>query len=150
MPNFVLTLFQRGSRWLQNVAWESLAKGKEKSEGEQLCWNCVSVILVLQQLMKRALFLWQGLLYHHYELGKNSDPSKEPSEELKKALTVHPVSDPEQMYRLHRYFTEIELQKTYDEIAKLQVNWFSNVSYHPLYKQGHKTANYLLILKAWY
>lgn len=34
------------------------------------------------------------------------------------------MSDPEQMYRLHRYFTELELQKTYDEIAKLQVNWF--------------------------
>lgn len=43
---------------------------------------------------------------------------------MKQALTVHPVSDPEQMYRLHRYFTELELQKTYDEIAKLQVNWF--------------------------
>lgn len=55
-------------------------------------------------------------------LGKNSDPSKEQSEHLKQALTVHPVSDPEQMYRLHRYFTEIELQKTYDEIAKLQVS----------------------------
>lgn len=43
---------------------------------------------------------------------------------MKQALTVHPVSDPEQMYRLHRYFTELELQKTYDEIAKLQVNRF--------------------------
>lgn len=65
---------------------------------------------------------FQGLHYHHYELAKNSDPSKEYSEQFKNALTVHPVSDPEQMYRLHRYFTEIELQKTYDEIAKLQVS----------------------------
>lgn len=64
----------------------------------------------------------QGLRYNHFMLGKNSDPSKEQSEHLKQALTVHPVSDPEQMYRLHRYFTEIELQKTYDEIAKLQVS----------------------------
>uniref|UniRef100_A0A673AWB2 Hexosyltransferase n=1 Tax=Sphaeramia orbicularis TaxID=375764 RepID=A0A673AWB2_9TELE len=31
------------------------------------------------------------------------------------------------MYRLHRYFTEIELQKTYDEIAKLQAE-IKNVS----------------------
>lgn len=70
---------------------------------------------------------YEGLHYHHYELGKNSDPSKEQSEQLKNALTVHPVSDPEQMYRLHRYFTEIELQKTYDEIAKLQAE-IKNVS----------------------
>ncbi|XP_051259738.1 chondroitin sulfate synthase 2 [Dicentrarchus labrax] len=70
---------------------------------------------------------YEGLQYHHYELGKNSDPSKEQSEQFKKALTVHPVSDPEQMYRLHRYFTEIELQKTYDEIAKLQAE-IKNVS----------------------
>lgn len=70
---------------------------------------------------------YEGLHYHHYELAKNSDPSKEQSEEFKKALTVHPVSDPEQMYRLHRFFTEIELQKTYDEIAKLQAE-IKNVS----------------------
>ncbi|XP_061578999.1 chondroitin sulfate synthase 2 [Cololabis saira] len=63
---------------------------------------------------------YEGLEYHHYRLGKNSDPSKEQNEQLKKALTVHPVSDPEQMYRLHRYFSEIELQKIYDEIATLQ------------------------------
>ncbi|KAM6955935.1 chondroitin sulfate glucuronyltransferase [Lycodopsis pacificus] len=69
----------------------------------------------------------QGLQYNHYELGKNSDPTKEQSEQLKKALTVHPVSDPEQMYKLHRYFTELELQKTYDEIAKLQAE-IKNVS----------------------
>ncbi|XP_056288176.1 chondroitin sulfate glucuronyltransferase isoform X1 [Pseudoliparis swirei] len=70
---------------------------------------------------------YQGIQYYHYELGKNSDPSKEQSELFKKALTVHPVSDPDQMYRLHRYFTEIELQKTYDEISKLQAE-IKNVS----------------------
>lgn len=62
----------------------------------------------------------EGLHYYHYELEKNSDPSKEASEEFRRALTVHPVSDPEQMYRLHRFFTELELQRTYEEIAKLQ------------------------------
>ncbi|XP_049585149.1 chondroitin sulfate synthase 2 [Syngnathus scovelli] len=69
----------------------------------------------------------QGLHYHHYQLEKNSDPSKEQSEQFRIALTVHPVSDPEEMYRLHRHFTEIELQKTYDEIAKLQAE-IKNVS----------------------
>ncbi|XP_056145765.1 chondroitin sulfate synthase 2 [Lampris incognitus] len=69
----------------------------------------------------------EGLRYYHYELGKNSDPSKEENEHFRNALTVHPVSDPEQMYRLHKHFTEIELQKTYDEIAKLQAE-IRNVS----------------------
>lgn len=64
----------------------------------------------------------QGFQYHHYELGKNSDPSKEQSDDFEKALTVHPVSDPEQMYRLHKHFTQIELKRTYDEIVKLQVS----------------------------
>ncbi|KAG8000756.1 Chondroitin sulfate synthase 2 [Nibea albiflora] len=82
---------------------------------------------------------YEGLQYHHYELGKNSDPSKEQSEQFKKALTVHPVSDPEQMYRLHRYFTEIELQKTYDEIAKLQAE-IKNVSVVAF--EGNRTAQW--------
>lgn len=54
-------------------------------------------------------------------MGKNSDPSKEPSEELRGALTVHPVTDPQQMYRLHSFFTALELQRTYSEILRLQV-----------------------------
>ncbi|CAK6966328.1 chondroitin sulfate synthase 2 isoform X1 [Scomber scombrus] len=82
---------------------------------------------------------YEGLQYHHYELGKNSDPSKEQSEQFKKALTVHPVSDPEQMYRLHRYFTEIELQKTYDEIAKLQAE-IKNVSVVAF--EGNRSAHW--------
>lgn len=109
----------------KTVAREILAKeGKNKTEAQNndpATTFCVRPLF--QQLMERtSVFHRQGLSYHHYELGKNADPSKEPSEELKQALTVHPVSDPEQMYRLHRYFTELELQKTYDEIAKLQVN----------------------------
>lgn len=69
-----------------------------------------------------SCFCPQGRRYHRFELGKNSDPSKEPSQQLTAALTVHPVSDPEQMYRLHRFFTEIELQKAYGEIVRLQVS----------------------------
>lgn len=82
---------------------------------------------------------YEGLQYHHYELGKNSDLSKEQSDEFKKALTVHPVSDPEQMYRLHRHFTEIELQKTYDEIAKLQAE-IKNVS--AVAFEGNRSAHW--------
>ncbi|PWA31198.1 hypothetical protein CCH79_00002937 [Gambusia affinis] len=83
-----------------------------------------------------ALF---GLEYHHYELGKNSDPNKEQNEKFKRALTVHPVSDPEQMYRLHRCFSEIELQKTYNEIAKLQAE-IKNVSV--LAFEGNRSAQW--------
>uniref|UniRef100_A0A671SQV8 Hexosyltransferase n=1 Tax=Sinocyclocheilus anshuiensis TaxID=1608454 RepID=A0A671SQV8_9TELE len=70
---------------------------------------------------------FEGQKYYYYEMGKNSDPSKEDNVQFKNALTVHPVSDPEQMYRLHKHFTEIELQKTYEEIKKLQVE-IKNVS----------------------
>ncbi|XP_016412873.1 chondroitin sulfate synthase 2-like isoform X2 [Sinocyclocheilus rhinocerous] len=70
---------------------------------------------------------FEGQKYYYYEMGKNSDPSKEDNVQFKNALTVHPVSDPEQMYRLHKHFTEIELQKTYEEIEKLQAE-IKNVS----------------------
>ncbi|XP_061698282.1 chondroitin sulfate synthase 2 [Syngnathoides biaculeatus] len=82
---------------------------------------------------------FEGLEYHHYQLEKNSDPSKEESEQFRRALTVHPVSDPEQMYRLHRHFTEIELQKTYDEIAKIQAE-IKNVSVDAF--DGSRTAQW--------
>ncbi|KAM9343021.1 chondroitin sulfate synthase 2 [Pholidichthys leucotaenia] len=84
---------------------------------------------------------YEGLQYHHYELGKNSDPTKEQSEQFRNALTVHPVSDPEQIYRLHRYFTQIELQKTYDEIAKLQAE-IKNVSVVAF--EGNRSAQWPL------
>lgn len=70
---------------------------------------------------------FEGQKYYYYEMGKNSDPSKEDNVQFNNALTVHPVSDPEQMYRLHKHFTEIELQKTYEEIEKLQAE-IKNVS----------------------
>lgn len=82
---------------------------------------------------------YEGRQYQHYELGKNSDPKKEQSQEFKNALTVHPVSDPDLMYRLHRYFTELELQKTYDEIAKLQAE-IKNVSVVAF--EGNRSAHW--------
>ncbi|XP_072425743.1 chondroitin sulfate glucuronyltransferase-like [Chiloscyllium punctatum] len=59
--------------------------------------------------------------YRSFQLGKNTDPDKEDSTEFKKAFTVHLVPDPTLMYRLHRRFSEIELEKTYKEIEELQV-----------------------------
>ncbi|XP_033842755.1 chondroitin sulfate synthase 2 [Periophthalmus magnuspinnatus] len=81
----------------------------------------------------------EGLHYYHFELKKNSDPSKEASEEFKRALTVHPVPDPEQMYRLHRFFTQLELQRTYEEIAKLQEE-IKNVSVEAF--EGNRSAHW--------
>ncbi|KAG7282925.1 hypothetical protein CRUP_018425 [Coryphaenoides rupestris] len=69
----------------------------------------------------------EGLKYYHYKLDKDSDPYKEDDEQFRNALTVHPVSEPEQMYRLHKHFTQLELQRTYNEIAKLQAE-IKNVS----------------------
>jgi len=43
------------------------------------------------------------------------------NDEFRNALTVHPVTSAEFMYHLHKHFTEIELQRTYKEIEKLQV-----------------------------
>lgn len=70
---------------------------------------------------------YEDLHYDHFEMGKNSDLSKELNEQFLSTLTVHPVADPEQMYRLHKHFTEIELQKSYEEIEKLQAE-IKNVS----------------------
>ncbi|XP_030641841.1 chondroitin sulfate synthase 2 isoform X2 [Chanos chanos] len=73
---------------------------------------------------------YEGLEYHHYESGESVDYSKE-AEQFEYVLTVHPVSDPEHMYRLHKLFTHIELQKTYKEIEKLQaeIKNLSEVAY---------------------
>ncbi|XP_069502119.1 chondroitin sulfate glucuronyltransferase [Ambystoma mexicanum] len=62
----------------------------------------------------------QGLQYHFFELGKNADPDKEESVEFHKAFTVHPVTEVTLMYRLHKRFSEIELESTYQEIQQLQ------------------------------
>lgn len=55
------------------------------------------------------------------------------------AITVHPVTSAELMYRLHKQFSEIELQRTYEEIEKLQVS-----KYDVIYKCTHNM--YVLIL----
>lgn len=61
--------------------------------------------------------------YRYFELGKNADPEREDSLQFKNAFTVHPVSDPNLMYRLHKRFSQIELELTYLQIQQLQVGW---------------------------
>ncbi|KAK2514086.1 chondroitin sulfate glucuronyltransferase [Columba guinea] len=63
----------------------------------------------------------QGQHYHTYELAKNTEPEKEEEEELQAALAVHPVSDMTLMYRLHKHFSRIQLDRTYQEIQDLQM-----------------------------
>ncbi|XP_055363731.1 chondroitin sulfate glucuronyltransferase isoform X2 [Betta splendens] len=63
----------------------------------------------------------QGMTYYYFELGKNADPEREDSAEFKNAFTVHPVSEPNLMYRLHKRFSQIELEWTYLQIQQLQM-----------------------------
>lgn len=61
------------------------------------------------------------MTYRYFELGKNADPEREDSTQFKSAFTVHPVSEPNLMYRLHKRFSQIELEWTYLQIQQLQV-----------------------------
>ncbi|XP_072307157.1 chondroitin sulfate glucuronyltransferase [Eucyclogobius newberryi] len=63
----------------------------------------------------------QEMTYRYFELGKNADPEREDSPQFKKAFTVHPVSEPNLMYRLHKRFSHIELDWTYGQIQQLQI-----------------------------
>ncbi|XP_007234628.3 chondroitin sulfate synthase 2 [Astyanax mexicanus] len=73
----------------------------------------------------------EGLHYNYFEIEKDMEwktMSVEENHHFQDALSVHPVSSPEQMYHLHRYFTKRELQKTYEEIKKLQAE-IKNISH---------------------
>ncbi|KAK5849878.1 hypothetical protein PBY51_014177 [Eleginops maclovinus] len=63
----------------------------------------------------------QEMTYRYFELGKNADPEREDSIQFKNAFTVHPISEPNLMYRLHKRFSQIELERTYQQIQQLQV-----------------------------
>ncbi|TNN41630.1 Chondroitin sulfate glucuronyltransferase [Liparis tanakae] len=66
----------------------------------------------------------QEMTYRYFELGKNADPEREDGAQFKNAFTVHPISEPNLMYRLHKRFSQIELEWTYLQIQQLQViNW---------------------------
>ncbi|XP_056290763.1 chondroitin sulfate glucuronyltransferase [Pseudoliparis swirei] len=63
----------------------------------------------------------QEMTYRYFELGKNADPEREDGVQFKNAFTVHPISEPNLMYRLHKRFSQIELEWTYRQIQQLQV-----------------------------
>lgn len=62
----------------------------------------------------------QGQQYRSFELAKNRDPEKEGSSAFLSAFAVHPVSDGTLMYRLHKRFSALELERAYSEIEQLQ------------------------------
>ncbi|KAF4112015.1 chondroitin sulfate synthase 2 [Onychostoma macrolepis] len=80
---------------------------------------------------------YEGLNYNYFTMENNMDLSRMGNDGFQNALTVHPVTSAELMYRLHKHFTEIELQKTYEEIEKLQSE-IKNVS--ELAADGNKSA----------
>lgn len=61
------------------------------------------------------------MTYYYFELQKNADPEREDSIQFKNAFTVHPVSEPALIYRLHKRYSQIELDWTYAQIQQLQV-----------------------------
>lgn len=64
----------------------------------------------------------QGQQYRSFELAKNRDPEKEGSAAFLSAFAVHPVSEGTLMYRLHKRFSALELERAYSEIEQLQVS----------------------------
>ncbi|XP_001923418.1 chondroitin sulfate synthase 2 [Danio rerio] len=80
---------------------------------------------------------YEGVNYNYFRMENNMDFLRMENDRFQKALTVHPVSSADLMYRLHKHFTEIELQRTYEEIEKLQSE-IKNVS--EVAADGNKSA----------
>ncbi|KAG6926043.1 chondroitin polymerizing factor 2 [Chelydra serpentina] len=78
----------------------------------------------------------QGQHYHSYELAKNADLEKEEGEDFQAALTVHPVSEGTLMYRLHKHFSRIQLDRAYQEIQQLQMQIRNLTSLTPAREVG--------------
>ncbi|KAF1539934.1 Chondroitin sulfate glucuronyltransferase, partial [Eudyptula albosignata] len=78
----------------------------------------------------------QGQHYHTYELAKNTEPEKEEEEEFQAAFAVHPVSDMTLMYRLHKHFSRIQLDRAYQEIQDLQMQIRNLTSLTPAGETG--------------
>ncbi|XP_050798498.1 chondroitin sulfate glucuronyltransferase isoform X2 [Gopherus flavomarginatus] len=78
----------------------------------------------------------QGQHYHSYELAKNADLEKEEGEDFQAALTVHPVSEGTLMYRLHKHFSRIQLDRAYQEIQQLQMQIRNLTSLTPAREGG--------------
>ncbi|XP_059182591.1 chondroitin sulfate glucuronyltransferase [Centropristis striata] len=76
---------------------------------------------IIDYLGLSCVEVYQEMTYRYFELGKNADPEREDSLQFKNAFTVHPISEPNLMYRLHKRFSQIELEWTYLQIQQLQV-----------------------------
>lgn len=63
---------------------------------------------------------YEGLNYNYFSLENNMDLLTVETDGFQNALTVYPVTSAELIYRLHKQFSQIELQRTYEEIEKLQ------------------------------
>ncbi|KAM8933783.1 chondroitin sulfate synthase 2 [Pelodytes ibericus] len=87
----------------------------------------------------------EGIRYRYFELGKNADPERENDPRFKNAFTAHPVLDPVQMYRLHKHFAHLELERTYQEIEQLQLE-IKNAS--SLSVDGEQSATWPLGIQA--
>lgn len=69
-----------------------------------------------------GFMILQGQQYRSFELAKNRDPETERSLAFLSAFAVHPVSEGTLMYRLHKRFSALELERAYSEIEQLQVS----------------------------
>lgn len=63
----------------------------------------------------------EAMIFHSFNIEKNDlDVEKETSDDFTTALTVANVKDPMLMYKLHKRFSQIEIDKTYKEIEEIQ------------------------------
>ncbi|XP_056440131.1 chondroitin sulfate glucuronyltransferase [Gadus chalcogrammus] len=83
---------------------------------------------IIDYLGLTCLEVYQEMRYQYFELGKNADPEREDSPQFRNALAVHPVSEPSLMYRLHKRFSQMELEWTYQQIEQLQMQ-INNLSH---------------------
>lgn len=99
--------------WVLQSVWK---------EGQTCVWGEEKLLCKLKFHASLCGFcLLQGQHYRTYELAKNTEPEKEEEEDFQAALAVHPVSDMTLMYRLHKQFSRIQLDRVYQEIQDLQV-----------------------------
>ena len=69
-----------------------------------------------------VLFFSQAseLFYHFSKDDEANIMSLIKERKLVHAITLHPINDPVTMYKIHRYLTELELNKTFVETRTLQ------------------------------
>lgn len=117
------------SKWKCSAGWEGQLSPfffwvvqSVWKKGQMCVWGEEKLLCELEFHASLSGFcLLQGQHYHTYELAKNTEPEKEEEEEFQAALAVHPVSDMTLMYRLHKQFSRIQLDRVYQEIQDLQV-----------------------------